>query len=208
MAIGAKKLTSRDLDARKTKDKIFETALRLFEEYGFETVSVDDIVQSAGASKGAFYTHFVSKDSILVEQFIKIDQAYKKVYKGIPLNTSASEQLHTFVKTLCAYCSRECGINLIKVVYMNQIGLRKHERLISLRENKQGSSFQFLDSIIKLGFESGEFKVDLSREKLLEYLERYTHGLIYDWCLMDGEKDLEEMGEEFYSIVIKWITRS
>ena len=208
MAIGAKKLTSRDLSARKTKDKIFETALKLFEEYGFETVSVDDIVQRAGVSKGTFYTHFATKDSVLVEQFRKIDQVYEKVYEEIPPNTSASEQLRTFVRTLCAYCSRECGINLMKVVYMNQIGLGKHERLISFGESKQGPSFRFLDSIIKLGFESGEFKVDLSGEKLMEYLERFAHGLIYDWCLIDGEKDLEEMGEEFYSIVIKWITRS
>lgn len=43
---------------------IYEAALELFWERGYETTSVQEIVEHVGFSKGAFYHHFTSKDEI------------------------------------------------------------------------------------------------------------------------------------------------
>ena len=47
------------------KDKILETAYRLFGEYGYEKTSVQKIVEESGTSKGGFYHHFKTKEDVV-----------------------------------------------------------------------------------------------------------------------------------------------
>ena len=49
---------------RDTKERILLAALRLFAEDGYEAVSVSDIAQELGVTKGALYKHYKSKRAI------------------------------------------------------------------------------------------------------------------------------------------------
>lgn len=48
-----------------TRDRIIETADRLFYQQGFEATSFADIAAAVGISRGNFYHHFKTKDDIL-----------------------------------------------------------------------------------------------------------------------------------------------
>jgi AcrR family transcriptional regulator len=50
----------------ETRARIIEAAIKLFSNHGFNTTSVDDICAEAGISKGAFYHHFESKQSLFL----------------------------------------------------------------------------------------------------------------------------------------------
>jgi len=47
------------------RENIIQTSLSLFEQKGFHGVSINEIVEVAGTSKGGFYHHFSSKDELL-----------------------------------------------------------------------------------------------------------------------------------------------
>ena len=47
--------------------KILQTAESLFCRYGYETTSIQDILDMLHTSKGSFYHHFVSKEALLEE---------------------------------------------------------------------------------------------------------------------------------------------
>jgi TetR/AcrR family transcriptional regulator len=49
-----------------SREKILEAARQLFATKGFAETSVDEIAELAGVAKGTIYTHFSSKDEILV----------------------------------------------------------------------------------------------------------------------------------------------
>jgi TetR/AcrR family transcriptional regulator, transcriptional repressor of aconitase len=51
----------------ETKTRLLESAAQLFARGGYEGASVDLIAESAGYSKGAFYSNFESKESIFLE---------------------------------------------------------------------------------------------------------------------------------------------
>jgi len=51
----------------ETKTKLLESAAQLFARGGYERASVDLIAESAGFSKGAFYSNFASKEAIFLE---------------------------------------------------------------------------------------------------------------------------------------------
>lgn len=48
----------------KTKRKIFNTAIKMFSEKGYDNTSVDEITAIAGVAKGSLYYHFSKKEDI------------------------------------------------------------------------------------------------------------------------------------------------
>lgn len=51
----------------KTRARIVASARVLFNRHGFEQVSIDDVMRSAGLTRGGFYRHFTSKDDLYAE---------------------------------------------------------------------------------------------------------------------------------------------
>jgi len=50
-----------------TRQMILDSAARIFALEGFEKVSIDTIMESAGLTRGAFYSHFASKTELYTE---------------------------------------------------------------------------------------------------------------------------------------------
>ncbi|MEV0714004.1 TetR/AcrR family transcriptional regulator [Asanoa sp. NPDC050611] len=53
--------------ARENRQRVVETATRLFRERGIAQVSVADVMAGAGLTHGGFYKQFTSKDALAVE---------------------------------------------------------------------------------------------------------------------------------------------
>jgi len=57
--------------AALNRERIVETASRLFREKGYDGIGVADLMKSAGLTHGGFYGHFASKEDLLAEAFGK-----------------------------------------------------------------------------------------------------------------------------------------
>jgi len=53
----------------KTKERILEAATELFCRYGFDKVSITQVMKLAKMTHGAFYAHFESKEALYKESF-------------------------------------------------------------------------------------------------------------------------------------------
>jgi AcrR family transcriptional regulator len=51
----------------ETHQRIYDTAMRLFQEQGFEAVSVGHIASGAGVSVPTFYAHYQSKEHLVMQ---------------------------------------------------------------------------------------------------------------------------------------------
>lgn len=60
----------------RVRDRIFDTACRLFYEHGIRAVGVDAIAQEAGTNKMSFYRSFGSKEELVAEYLRKEVQEY------------------------------------------------------------------------------------------------------------------------------------
>jgi AcrR family transcriptional regulator len=59
-----------DLPRLRPRERILETAARLFYESGVRSVGIDRILEESGAAKASFYRYFPSKDA-LVEAYLR-----------------------------------------------------------------------------------------------------------------------------------------
>lgn len=67
-----------------TRERILMTALRLFARDGYEAVSVRNIAEELGITKGALYRHYKNKRDIfdnIVERMIQIDAKRAEEYR-------------------------------------------------------------------------------------------------------------------------------
>jgi len=51
----------------QSRERILNSALRLFSEGGFELVTINMVMSNAGLTRGAFYAHFSSKEDLYAE---------------------------------------------------------------------------------------------------------------------------------------------
>ena len=71
----------------QTKEKIMQTALRLFARDGYEAVPVSAIAGELGMTKGALYKHYANKRAIfdsIVERMYEIDAVPQEEYAAAP----------------------------------------------------------------------------------------------------------------------------
>lgn len=51
----------------QTRQRILESAAVLFSRQGFDGTSIDNVMEHAGLTRGAFYTHFASKSELYAD---------------------------------------------------------------------------------------------------------------------------------------------
>src|SRR5579859_8233244 len=73
------------------RKKIIQSARRLFNRHGFESVSVDKIMEAAGRTRGGFYSYFKSKSDLYVEALscFFTDPSWKNTWEGIEVDLDA-----------------------------------------------------------------------------------------------------------------------
>jgi AcrR family transcriptional regulator len=91
---------------RETREKIVESARRLFNRKGYSGVSIEEVMSDAGLTHGGFYRHFRGKDELYaaaVRQFLckKTPAAWQKPREPRAVTKSRAQRV------VDAYFSRE-----------------------------------------------------------------------------------------------------
>jgi AcrR family transcriptional regulator len=60
-----RKRLTREESRAQTRERLLEAARSIFLKDGIETVSIEEVAEAAGYSRGAFYSNFESKDDLL-----------------------------------------------------------------------------------------------------------------------------------------------
>jgi TetR/AcrR family transcriptional repressor of nem operon len=77
----------------EVRDKIIQSARRLFNRYGFDNVSVTQIMSGAGLTHGGFYSYFDSKSDLYTEVLgcFFTDPEWKNCWEGVEVDMSSTD---------------------------------------------------------------------------------------------------------------------
>ncbi|MEM7335366.1 MAG: TetR/AcrR family transcriptional regulator [Chloroflexota bacterium] len=164
------------------RDEIVRVARELFYTKGYETTSVSNILDAAGMSRGAFYHHFESKQTLLVA-IIDVIAAELNTAVDVAMqddSLTAVERYQQLVYAVNAYQETD-GVVMSRIWLATQD--EQNLRLMHyLRQTVFQSFGPKLASILKQGVGEGEFDIDLvddAAEMLLGICEFTINGVAH-----------------------------
>lgn len=108
-----------DESFRQREELLLDTALELFRECGWETVTVSQLAARAGVAKGTVYKHFASKEAIYACLALRFSRSCLEHYESMPqcasplagirevIRAAFSRMLsHPLEVQLCLHCDR------------------------------------------------------------------------------------------------------
>lgn len=156
----------------KTKDKILQYSLQLFNEEGEQNVTPVDIANVLEISPGNLYYHFKGKDPIIKQLFLDFEEEFKMV-----LNAPIQQPLELADNWVYFYILFE-EIADFRFFYRNLQGLlerypdleRRFRGLVSLKIKTMAS---LIDTLHKSGF------IAISKIEAAQMAERFALQLTY-----------------------------
>jgi TetR/AcrR family fatty acid metabolism transcriptional regulator len=197
------RISLRKKHAMMTRQAIYNAGISLISKKGYYRVTIDDICIKAGVSRGTFYSHFKSKDAIVLEQFLKLDAYYTDtVAREMQSKRTAEQKLMAFTRGVTAYLL-QMGVSGIKVAYQSQIGAERGES--SQVASEERSLYTLITAAIVLGQKKGEIRNDMTADEVTRTVIRTMRGVIFDWCLTNGSFDLEVEAMRMFTLVSEGI---
>ncbi|HUW40481.1 MAG TPA: TetR/AcrR family transcriptional regulator [Rectinemataceae bacterium] len=188
-------LTSRQRRAQDTRKRVLESAIALFQEKGFDAVSVDEITQAAGTSKGSFYTYFTTKSDIVKEEFRLIDVFYESKLPEIRRLKSSKSRLLAFTRYQLDYLDSKMGYRTLAILYMNQLSVVNEEKFLTSPERPL---IRILRELVAEGQDRAEIRRDRKPEELALWVARCMRGFFLDWAISRGAIDIRAVGMDFF----------
>ena len=201
------KQNSRQLKSQETKLNIYNCASRLFEEKGFDNVTIEEIVEASGVSVGLFYYYFKSKYEILAIYHRNLDAMYSEYYQaavssGRYLNVSALEDLEDFMLYTCEVCGAG-GAAYIRVVYSYMLTATDFSNIML---DPKRFYFDILEKMLRRALENGEIRQEFTSAQLMSDVVKLTRGCIVDWCVNGGDNNIRERSERLVRIFLRGIS--
>lgn len=189
-----KALTSRALQAKKTKKKICKCSTNLIKRYGYDKLTIEQITKESNVSVGTFYHYYSSKFALLVEIYWHGDHYFlnnvvqlKKKYK------KCVERVSEYFVLYADLCLND-GIEMTRSLYVpaNKMFIT-HGRAMQ----------ELLTQMLKQGQANEEITDTIPAESITEQLFVVGRGVVFDWCLNDGKTDIKTQMRELISRVIQ-----
>jgi AcrR family transcriptional regulator len=181
---------------QNTKEKILESALKLFSEKGIRETTIKDIAKEVGITEGAIYRHFVSKDQIVRTLFSTYaERLYEELISVVEEKTSIENRFFKLVKTFLNFCFE----NPQAFKFINLFHYLRAEEVKNFQNLPKDALMKFVDE----GFKKGIIKVrrELALAMVVGTLERTF--LLVEGGIMEREAGLEE---ELAEVLWKAIT--
>ncbi|WP_066287570.1 TetR/AcrR family transcriptional regulator [Bacillus sp. FJAT-29937] len=180
------------------KERIVETALVLFEKYGYHGVTVGQIVDECGTSKGGFYHNFKSKDELLYHiHDIFISYVLDKARE-------AYDNFDTPVSRLCAIIQ---SFTKVFDLYKPHITVFYQESTYLVGDfyqkinEKRDEYRKLIDQVIKEGQANGDFRSEVPAE----ISTMSIIGMInwtYKWFSKEGPLSIDEIALVFNDLIL------
>ena len=117
------------------RQRILDTAFRLFYAKGIRAVGVDLIIAESGVAKATFYKHFPAKDDLVVAYLDKVDGIWtgQLTSAAEAAGLAPAEQLVGMFDALASACHREGyrGCAFINAAAESQPGTAVHDRTVA-----------------------------------------------------------------------------
>lgn len=182
-----------------TKSRLLRVALDLFQAKGYPAVTVQDIVEAMGATKGAFYYYLDSKEDLLYQihdEFIsyELQKAEEVVVTDLPARHKLRRIVTDLLESIARY-KAHVTVFFRDWQYLSDGNLRK------IKE-KRDRYEALVNQVIREGVETGEFRQDID-PKIAGFALFGMCNWTYQWFKPDGRLRHDDVAATFELIFLE-----
>ncbi len=187
----------------QTKSRIVTAAWQLFYKYGYDNTTIDDIVEASNTSKGSFYHYFESKDALLGSLSVLFDEKYDEIMDNIDASLSPLDKLVYMNRELFLMIENTVSVSLLCRLFSTQLVTKGERHLLE----PDRTYYKLLRQITIEGQESGLFRDDLSINDITKAYAMFERGMMYDWCLCNGNYSLCQYSQQVLPLFLKGLCK-
>jgi AcrR family transcriptional regulator len=192
--------------SEKTEKKILAAALELFFKKGYAATSISEITASVGLTKGALYTHFSSKEDLL----LRLLRDYKTKFLDELIRSvnehegNAIDKLHHAITFQARFGQK----NLYMVAFLNFVSheLKAHEDYEFTLKALYQEQRKLISGVIESGIRQGLLKRDLDPNLTALTFMALNDGILHHWVLnanyLDGRQYVRTMRKVFFDGIL------
>ncbi|NEB73664.1 TetR/AcrR family transcriptional regulator [Streptomyces sp. SID14478] len=115
-----------------TRQRIADTALRLFLDRGYDAVGIRDVAAEADVAVTTVFAHFASKEALVYERDQDFEQRLTRAVAERPAHEPLVPALHREVQFLVRHCTAQ-GSAPVRRMIEESAALQEYEESMSLR---------------------------------------------------------------------------
>ena len=190
-------------NSRNTKGKIVSAAWQLFYRQGYDDTTIDEIVEASGTSRGSFYHYFEGKDALLSSLSYLFDEKYEELMETMDMSLSPIDKLIFLNQELFGMIENTVSVDLLCQLFSSQLITKGERHLL----NTNRTYYKLLRQITIEGQEQGYFKENLSVNDITKAYAMFERGLMYDWCLCNGDYSLCQYSAMMLPLFLKGLCK-
>lgn len=170
--------------ANNTAREIQKAAIALFKEKGYHCVTIDDILKASGVTKGTFYYHFPSKDSLLYDFFVVAKTISPEATRLLITSDNNWQKMWACLEPTIDWAIM-AGSDIVSQVLV----LNVRSQVDSLSVSKDPEIAGIYMDIIEKGQETDQFQNRSDPREIYIDLKYVSLGLVTEWCICGGQFD-------------------
>lgn len=182
--------------------------MRLLGERDFDSVTVEMITEAADVGKGTFFNYFASKEAVVGYRFERDVEAFAALvaeYKAgrlilevpdvpLPLNAGRFWKEMTAMRHHFAYRDSDSKRLSRTLSSLSLVNPAVRGAWLSVRERL----VEVIGELIELGQASGEFRTDVSKSALAEFLVHIYSSALIRWAETDDDEPLADVMDRVF----------
>ncbi len=180
-----------------TRNRIIQTSIALFNEFGYENVSMRDIAEHLKMSPGNLTYHFKKKNDILYEIIQILDSEHKNQHYAAEVSLA---EFNSVIMNVINHQKKYA------FYYRNMIELRSKYPWISKLQADYKEEFYNLLSDIFRYFETCEWIKPESSQNLYNNLSIGILAVTAFWTQLNPEEEKWNMSSVVWSIILPTLT--
>ncbi len=185
-------------ETESVPQRLMAVATRLFAEHGFETTSVQQIVDTAGVTKGAMYHYFGSKDELLYEIYARVLRVQTaRMETAAAGDEPVRKRLHAVAADVVATTAANLDDT---VIFFRSMHLLHPDKQAEVRAERR-RYHERVRQLIQEGQRDGVFRGDKQAELVVDFFFGAVHHL-GTWFRHDGELTGEQVGQQFADLLL------
>jgi TetR/AcrR family transcriptional regulator, cholesterol catabolism regulator len=188
---------------KSMRDLLLQQATHLFATKGYDATSIQDVVDLADATKGAFYYHFDSKDDLLFEihhKFItyELEHAEQIVNQDAPARETLRALIINLVESIVLFQPE------VTIFFrdMHRLSPEKYQTIKAVRDRYEA----YFRRVIEQGQAEGEFRTDVSPK--IQTLALFGMcNWTYKWYRGGGPESSRQIGKDLAALLLGGMDR-